>query len=212
MAVVISVPWSSQPWALPCLVVLTTSSVGSERLGKRHKILAMWAAQMMGLLHRWLLDRQICLLGDGADSVLALGVHASKREVAMITPMRLESVLRESAPPSEQRRKGGKPQMMGPRLPSLEQVPLDPETCWHAEFLCWYGQGKCRVQWCSGTAWWYRFSSPPLPIRWVLTCDPAGQRDPKALICTDQDLTTLDIMRSFMKRWPLETTFEESRA
>ena len=212
MAVVVSVPWSSQPWALPFLVVLTTSPSVSEHLGKRHKTVAMWAAQMISLLHRWLPDRQIRVLGDGAYSVLELGVHAGKRAIDMITPMRLESVLRDPPPPLDQRRKGGKPQVVGPRLPSLEQVLNNPETCWQEEELFWYGQGQRKVQWCSGTALWYRFGSPPLPIRWVLTRDPSGKRDPKALMCTEQDVEPLDIIRTFMKRWPLETTFEESRA
>lgn len=188
MAVVVTPSFCQQPWALPFLVVLTTSPALSESLGKRHKTIAMWAAQMISLLHRWLPDRQIRVLGDSAYNVLELGVHARKRSVSMITPMRLDSVLREPPPPIEQRRRGGKPQVVGARLPSLEQVLADPSTAWQEEEISWYGQGKQKVQWCSGTALWYRFGSPPLSIRWVLTRDPAGKRDPKALMCTDQNL------------------------
>ena len=64
----------------------------------------------------------------------------------------------------------------------------------------------------AGTAWWYRFGSTPLPIRWVLTRDPAGKRPPKAVFSTDQAQPAEEIVRDFMKRWSLETTFEESRA
>ena len=212
MAVVVTPRFCKQPWALPFLVVLTTSPSLSESLGKRHKTIAMWAAQMISLVHRWLPDRQIRVLGDSAYNVLELGVHAGKRSVGMITPMRLDSVLREPPPPIERRRKGGKPQVVGLRLPSLEQTLADPETCWQEDEIFWYGQGKRKVQWCSGTALWYRFGSPPLPIRWVLTRDPAGKRDPKALMCTDQNLDALSIIRTFMKRWSLESTFEEARA
>ena len=63
-----------------------------------------------------------------------------------------------------------------------------------------------------GTALWYRFGSTPLPIRWVLTRDPEGKRPPKALFSTDQTQPAEEIVRDFMKRWSLETTFEESRA
>lgn len=212
MAVVVTPSFCKQPWALPFLVVLTTSPSVSESLGKRHKTIAMWAAQMISLLHRWFPDRQIRMLGDSAYNVLELGVHASKREVSTITPMRLDSVLREPPPPIEQRRKGGKPQVVGPRLPSLEQVLTDSETCWQEKEIFWYGQGKRKVQWCSGTALWYRFGSPPLPVRWVLTRDPEGKREPKALMCSDPSLDALSIIRTFMKRWSLESTFEESRA
>jgi hypothetical protein len=51
-----------------------------------------------------------------------------------------------------------------------------------------------------------------LPIRWVLTRDPAGQRPAKALFSTDQAQPAEEMIRDFMKRWSLETTFEEGRA
>jgi hypothetical protein len=38
----------------------------SERLGKRHKTIGMWAHQMISLVRRWLPDRSIKLLGDTA--------------------------------------------------------------------------------------------------------------------------------------------------
>ena len=88
---------------------------------------------------------------------------------------------------------------MGPRLPSLEQILADPQTNWQEEEILWYGQGKRKVQWCSGTALWYRFGSPPLLIRWVLTRDPAGKRDPKALMSTDPSLHALGIICTFMR-------------
>jgi len=51
-----------------------------------------------------------------------------------------------------------------------------------------------------------------LPIRWVLTRDPAGKRPPKAIFSTDSTQTAEQIIGDFMKRWSLEVTFEESRA
>ena len=43
MAVVVTLPWTKQKWALPFLCVLATTPEVSERLGKRHKTVAMWA-------------------------------------------------------------------------------------------------------------------------------------------------------------------------
>jgi hypothetical protein len=65
-----------QRWALPFWCVLTTSPEVSERLGKRHKTVAMWAQQMISLVRRWLPGRSIKLMGDTAYSVLELGLHA----------------------------------------------------------------------------------------------------------------------------------------
>ena len=65
--------------ALPFLCVLATTPEVSERLGKRHKTIAMWAHQMISLVHRWLPDREIKLMGATASSVLELGLHAKTR-------------------------------------------------------------------------------------------------------------------------------------
>jgi hypothetical protein len=47
MAVVVTLPWTKQKWALPFLCVLATTPEVSERLGKRHKTLGMWAHQII---------------------------------------------------------------------------------------------------------------------------------------------------------------------
>ncbi len=52
----------------------------------------------------------------------------------------------------------------------------------------------------------------PCPSGFVLTRDPEGKRPPKALFSTDQSQAAEEIVTDFMKRWSLETTFEESRA
>jgi hypothetical protein len=212
MGVVVTPSWTKQSWALPFLVVLTTTPAFSLAAGKRHKTVAMWAQQMVSVLHRWLPGRDISVLGDTAYSCLELGVHCVHRAVTLITPCRFDSVLRELPPPVELRSKGGKPQVVGKRLPTLDKVLADPTTHWEQSEIPWYGQGKRTVQWCSGTALWYRFGKPPLPIRWVLTRDLTGKKEPKAFLCTDQQRGALTIILTFMKRWSLESTFEEARA
>jgi hypothetical protein len=212
MAMIVPVPWSEQPWALPFLAVLATTPGVSEQLGLRHHTVGERARQMVRLVHRWLPQRHICVLGDTAYSCLELGVQARSCGVTLITPARLESALYAPPPPPEQRRRGGKPQVIGKRLPSLETILADPTTQWQQSQIEWYGQGSRLVEWCTGTALWYRIGHPPLPIRWVLTRDPEGKRPVKALMCTDQSLSAETIMTTFMHRWPLETTFEESRA
>ncbi len=102
--------------------------------------------------------------------------------------------------------------MVGKRLPRLDHVLIDPATIWQEDEILWYGQGKRKVQWCSGTALWYRFGKPPLPVRWVLTRDPSGKKELKAFFCTDQQHTGLSIILTFMMRWSMESTFEEARA
>jgi hypothetical protein len=211
MAVVVTLPWTKQRWALPFLCVLATTPEVSERLGKRHKTIAMWAQQMISLVRRWLPDRSIKLMGDTAYSVLELGLHANTQQVTLITTGRLDAVLHEP-PPQRTRHTIGRPRVVGTRLPALEQVLQDPETVWQKLTLDWYGEGERTLEMCTGTALWYRYGSDPLPIRWVLTRDPLGKRPPKAIFSTDPTQTAEQIISDFMKRWSLEVTFEEGRA
>jgi hypothetical protein len=209
MAVVVTVPWTKQRWALPFLCVLATTPEVSERLGKRHKTIAIWTQQMMSLVRRWLPDRSIKLMGDTAYSVLELGLHANAQQVTLITTGRLDAVLHEP-PPERTRHTIGRPRVVGKRLPALEQVLQYSETVWQKLTLDWYGERERTVEICTGTALWYRYGTEPLPIRWVLTRDPKVKRPPKAIFSTDLTQTAEQIVSDFMKRWSLEVTFEES--
>ena len=53
--------------------------------------------------------------------------------------------------------------------------------------------------------------SPVVPIRWVLVRDPSGEKEPQAFLCTDLDADPVDVLRWFVRRWRVETTFEEAR-
>src|SRR5947207_15095026 len=165
MAVVVTLPWTKQRWALPFLCVLATTPEVSEQLGKRHKTVGMWAHQMMSLVRRWLPDRSIKLMGDTAYNVLELGLHANTQRVTLITTGRLDAVLHEP-PPERAAHTIGRPRVVGKRLPSLEQVLQDAQTVWQKLAVDWYGQGVRSLEICSGTALWYRSGSDPLSIRW----------------------------------------------
>jgi DDE superfamily endonuclease len=211
LAVVVRVPWTRQRWALPFLCLLATTPEISAQLRIRHKTLGLRARQVVSLLRRWLPGVPIKLLGDQAYSILELGLHCTHQQITLIAPFRLDSVIHEPTAVRDPHTRG-RPRVVGPRLPALEQVLHDPQTVWERLTLDWYGEGQRMLELCSGTAWWYRFGSTPLPIRWVLTRDPAGKRPPKALFSTDQTQPAVEIVRDFMKRWSLEATFEESRA
>ena len=71
MAVVVTLPWTQQRWALPFLCVLATTPEVSEKLGTRHKTVGMRARQMVSLLRRWLPTVPIKLIGDTAYSTRA---------------------------------------------------------------------------------------------------------------------------------------------
>ena len=211
MMLIVTPPWTSRSWALPFLCVLLSSEEEDRRLGRRHKTVPDWTKQLVKVVRRWLPDRPIKLIGDGAYSVVELGTICRSQQITLIAPLRFDACL-YTPPPARQPRQMGRPRLVGQRLPQLDQVLVDSLTAWHKAWVKWYGQGKQQIEWCSGTALWYRGGQAPLPIRWVLTRDLKGERDARAYFSTAQDQSGLSIIIDFMKRWCVEVTFEESRA
>ncbi len=211
LAVVINVPWTPYALALPFLSVLLTTPKVSGRLGQRHKTVAQVTGQIVAWLRRSLPGRPIHLVGDGAYAVIALGLRCRHHQVTLIAPLRLDARLFE--PPVRPVHKGpGRPAGVGARLPHLAQVATLPTTGWQRSQVAWYGGTTTLVDWVSGTALWYSTGTTPLPIRWVLVRDPLGKRPTRAFFSTEPDQVALTIISDFVKRWPLEVTFEEGRA
>jgi DDE superfamily endonuclease len=211
LALVVQPPWTTHYWALPFLSILATPPEVSAQLGRHHKTVGDWAAQVVVLLRRWLPEVPIELVGDRSYSSIELGLHCQDQQVALITPLRLDANL-FAPPPSRSPRQTGRPRVKGGQLPKLDRALTDPQTHWQTAELAWYSGGPRKLEWCSATALWYHSGHRPLAIRWVLVRDPAGKHDPKAYLCTDGARQPLEIVQAYMKRWPLEVTFEESRA
>ena len=75
----------------------------------------------------------------------------------------------------------------------------------------WYDGADRALEIAGGTAVWYHNGFEPLPIRWVLTRDPFGRLDPRAYFSTRPEDQAASIVAEFVKRWPIEVTFEETR-
>ena len=107
----------------------------------------------------------------------------------------------------------GRPRLKGERLPNLAVVAEDPSTTWTpATVEDWYGGGERTVEVASATAVWYSTGLPAVAIRWVVVVrDPQGEFKTQALLCTDLGARPEQILRWFVLRWHMETTFQEAR-
>jgi DDE superfamily endonuclease len=211
LAPVVTVPWAGRPWALPILSLPCPTPKVSTELGRRHKTIAERARQMIACLRRWPPDIDLTVVGDSAYSVIDLGLACRRRGVGLIAPLRLDARLFAPAPeraPSTV----GRPRVAGDRLPDLDVVLADPKTAWDEVEVRWYDGAARDLEVVSGTAVWYHNGFEPLPIRWVLTRDPAGRLEPRAYFSTRPGDEAASIVAEFVKRWPIEVTFEEARA
>jgi hypothetical protein len=139
-ALIVKLPFSSRQWALPFLAVLLTTPKVSQELGLRHRTYLDRTRQLVYWLRRCFPDRSLKLIADGAYSSLELGLECQWLGVELITTLRLDARLFETARP--QRKAGrGRPGVIGPRLAPLTQLALSQfskEQGWQEVELKWY--------------------------------------------------------------------------
>ena len=214
LMLLVPIPWAGRVWALPFLTVLAPSERYHQERGQYHKKLTDWARQMLLQVRRWCPKRALVIVADSSFAALELlwSVVCMPQPLCLITRLRLDAALYQPAPP-RQPGKSGRPRRKGPRLPTLSQVLVNPQTQWtKVKVPDWYGEGEREVELTSATAVWYHTGLPAVPIRWVLVHDPLGKFRPQALLCTDLQVAPAQILAWFVLRWQLEVTFQEARA
>jgi DDE superfamily endonuclease len=210
MMLLVPLPWSRRPWALPFLTVLAPSQRAHEAAGQRHKTTIDWTMQMVKVVSRWLRGHPWILLGDGSYACVRLAWACRAHHVALITRLRLDAQLHawpEPVPPGKRGRKPTK----GKRLPALQTRVDDQTQPWQETTVRWYGGEYKQVRLLSEVCLWYTPGERPVPIRWVLVGDPAGKLRPAAFFSTDLDLAPAQVVEWFVLRWNVEVTFEEGR-
>jgi hypothetical protein len=204
------IPWAERVWALPVMTVLAPSERYYTERGRQPKTLTERAQQMIFQLRRWLPGRPLVIVGDNSYAALELlaACQALPEPVTFVTRLRMDAALYEPASPYSGQ---GRPRKKGKRLPTPQQELESPATTWTTVEVRWYDGQTRPMEIVSGTAVWFHFGKPAVPIRWVLVRDPTKEYETVCLLCTDQTILPLQIVEWFVMRWQLEVTFEEAR-
>jgi len=204
------IPWAERVWALPVMTALAPSERYYQERGRKPKTLTERAQQMIFQLRRFLPQRSLVIVGDNSYAALDLlaACQALPQPVTIVTRLRLDAALYEPVPPYAGI---GRPRKKGQRLPTPQQFLESPTTLWTTVALRWYDGPMRLMELASGTALWFHYGKPGVPIRWLLIRDPQGVYEALALLCTDPDACPTDIAEWFVLRWRLEVTFEEAR-
>lgn len=211
MMLLLPLPWSSKCWALPFLTVLSPSEAANNKEGKRHKTTIDWAIQMLKQVRRWEPKRELYLVGDGGYSCVKLGLECIKKNISLVSRLRLDSNLYDFPHLPDPHKRGPKASK-GKSLPKLKSLAVDKCQEWKKGSLVWYGQKIKTMEYLSGICLWYRAGFQPLPVQWVIIVDPEGESRTEAFFSTNLKINPLRIAQLFIWRWPIETTFQECRS
>ena len=221
LAVVVCLPFCSRPYALPVLSVLygprkPAKRNRAKRLYRAHRTPPELALLMVRIVVRWAPERRFRLLGDGGYATHGLAgalCPASPRErlrrVSLVSRFPMKGAT--YAPPPPYAGRGRRP-IKGAKRPTPQEVASDPATVWTRRRVRWYGGTRKTVLACSRTGLWYRPGCAATPVRWVVVRDPKGQHGDEAFFTTDGVMSPKAIIESFVRRWAIETTFQEARA
>jgi hypothetical protein len=213
MMLLVPVPWSRRPWALPFFTVQAPSQKTCQRLGKRYKSVIDHVCFALRLMRRWFPNRTLILAGDGAYAAVELiqSCRSLPNPVTLVARFRWNAALYDPPPVPIPGKRGRKP-LKGKRQASLKERIVDPSTAWEQLSVRWYNGTTRELLVFSGTSLWYTPGKPPVAIRWVVVRDPDGEIEDTPLLCTDLDATAQQIIEWFVPRWNIEVTFEELRA
>lgn len=209
LMLIVNLPWSTRPWALPFMTILAPSKRHNQSRGRKHITSIDWTIIAVRAIARWL-KRSWVLIGDGGFACIRLAHACVKKNVTLVSRLRLDAALYEFAPtPAEGQR--GRHREKGSRLPALSQLVMDMTQTWREVDITWYGGESKTVRLLSGICLWYSAGEKPLPVRWVLVVDLVTNQG-EAFFSTNLSLAPEVIVNWFVLRWNCEVTFFEMRA
>ena len=221
LGVVVRLPFMERPVALPVFSALYTSAKPAKRnrrepLHRRHRTVPELALLMVRWVVRWAPGRRFRLVGDGAygthdlaGAFQEVSKHPGLRRVRLVSRFKFDGATFAPPPPYSGR---GRPRVKGERLPSPAAVAGDPATLWDQVRVEWYGATRKDVLVCSRAGLWYRKGSGAKQVRWVVVRDPEGKRRDEVFFTTEMELALKEIVEVFVRRWSIETTFQEARS
>jgi hypothetical protein len=203
--------FTSRAWALPFLTVLCRSERADAKRKRRHQTVPEQASWGMRLIARWCPGRLLVMVGDGAFASLGL-FRALRDDTVCVARCRMDARF-FNAPPREKGRKG-RPRVVGTRQLTPRTRSIRKATRWvRMTIPGWRAEDGAmdrEVDVTTGTALWNSHGIT-LPVRWVLTRDPARRAETRAFVCSEPRRSALEILTWYAMRWASEVTFAETR-
>ena len=196
LAIVVSLPFCTRPFALPVMAKLVVKGTSSAS--------RLWLARRMtSSLADALPGRDLHAVADSAyagEELKKLG-----KNVTWTTRLRKDAAV-HGLPP-ERTGKRGRPRVRGARLPKL--AGLAAATAFTQVTVTRYGKTE-TVQTAAITCLWYTvFGTRPVQV--VLVRDKSASGYDLALVTTDLNASPAQVIERYAARWSIEVAIEDAK-
>lgn len=201
LALLITFPWSTRPFALPIFCVLRRPEDDPKNARRNLRSGTDLLCQMLMVLRRWFPHLTITLLGDGDYARVKLCTVCQKLAIGLVTRMRDDARLYDRKTDIRSKRRRA---VLGTRL-------LRPESNhWDKLSIRWYGGQIREVLVASKSCLWLAGKQAAIiAIKTVWIELRPG--DEMVLMTTNLDMSALSVIEGYVKRWNIEVTFRECR-
>lgn len=203
LAVRVPLPWDAQRGiGVPILFRLYRSRKRCDQRSycKRTEL----AVELVSLLASWMpCGYRLSVAGDREYACKTL-VRKLAESTTFVGPMDMDAAL--YAQPGRYSGRG-RPRKKGKRLRSPRQLAAADSVPWKKVTIVAYGR-RMKVQIKERTCLWYTVAGTRL-VRMVLTRDPKGRAEDRAYFSTDPEMTPVEIVERFARRWLIEVSFRD---
>ncbi len=211
LAVLIDLPYTGQPFALPILVALYRDKKTNTAERRRHKTPGELMYGLLATLMHWFPERKFAFAGDGGYGAHPMSrfAYRHRKRLTLVNKLIADAYLFE--PPAKRQGKiGGRPPMKGKSLPK----PCEVAARKIRKRLCvrWYRGNRRSVEVVSETGCWFKSGKGLVPIHWVFVRDVDGTQVDESLFSTNPQMTAAVIIENYGGRWNIETKFQELRS
>lgn len=150
LAILVDLPYTNRPFALPVLVALYRSKQCNQEEGRRHKTPAELMCGLLAVLMHWFPERKFVFAGDGAYGThpMARFVYRHRKRLKLVSKFVPDANL--FAPPAKGTSKVGRPRVKGKALSKPQEVVAKKKKGKRLR-VRWYGGGWRNVEVITGT-------------------------------------------------------------
>lgn len=206
MGVLVQLPFSRRPWALPVLLRLYRTKKECARSRQRYRKKTELAREMLDVLAGWVEGRRCEVAADSAycnDTV----TRKLPRNLVLFGRMRPDAVLTAEPTAPTGRRKAGRPRLRGERLPTPRELARSNDTVWGEVEATLYRAVR-TIRYAEMVAQWYRACGTQL-LKIVVVPVATGNAEVQVFFCTDRKVSAGYLLERYASRWAIEVTFRD---